>query len=439
MTAYWCDHAWLGGETAAGRVLLTVDGDRLTAVAAGVERPDGAVHLRGLTLPGLVDAHSHAFHRALRGRTHGGAGDFWSWRASMYQVAARLDPETLYDLAAGAFAELLGAGITTVGEFHYLHHGSDGRRYDDPNAMGLALIAAAQAVGIRLTLLDTCYLAGAPGVALAGTQLRFGDDSAEGWMERVDRLRDQPGACIGAAIHSMRAVDPGVAEQVSAYAAQRSMPLHVHLSEQPAENAACLAAFGATPARLLADAGALGPTTTAVHATHLTAEDITLLGGSGTSICLCPTTERDLADGVGPAAELGAAGSPLCLGTDSHAVVDLFEEARAVELDERLVTLRRGIHRPAALLEAATTAGARSLGWSQTGLLSVGRLADLCTVRLDTPRTAGVPAGPAALFAATAADVGDVVVGGRQLVSEGQPMRVRPGERLAHAIEAAWR
>src|SRR5206468_7018317 len=184
--------------------------------------------------------------------------------------------------------------------------------------------------------------------------------------------------------------------------------LHLHLSEQRRENQACLAATGLTPAGLCAEQGVLGPGTTAVHATHLDDGDVALLGGGRTAVCMCPTTERDLADGIGPAGRLAAAGSPLALGSDSHAVVDLFEEARAVELDERLATERRGNHRPSDLLAAATEGGARALGWPEAGAIAPGRLADLVSVRLDTPRLAGAPAGDllaAVVFAATAADV----------------------------------
>jgi formiminoglutamate deiminase len=228
---------------------------------------------------------------------------------------------------------------------------------------------------------------------------------------------------VGAAIHSVRAVPPPAMAAVAAWAGARGAPLHLHLSEQPRENQACLAVTGRTPAGLCADTGVLGRGTTAVHATHLTGDDVGLLGGSGTGVCLCPTTERDLADGIGPAARLAAAGAPLCLGSDSHAVVDLFEEARAVELDERLATLRRGQHRPADLLAAATGQGMRAIGWEEAGALEPGRLADLVAVRLDSPRLAGAPAGDllaAVVFAATAADVSHVVAGGRLLVADGR-------------------
>jgi formiminoglutamate deiminase len=422
--------AWLGGprETVDERVLITTEGDRIVAVEPGSDPPPDARRLPGLVLPALANAHSHAFHRALRGRRQAAAGDFWSWREGMYALAARLDPDSYLALARATYAEMALAGIAAVGEFHYLHH-PPGGRYADPNAMGRALLLAAEAAGLRITLLDTCYLqADVGGAPLRGVQRRFGDGDADAWAERAGQLRLDParGALLGAAIHSVRAVPPAAMAAVAAWAAGRRAPLHLHLSEQPAENQACLAAHGRTPAVLAADHGVLGPRTTAVHATHLTGEDLRLLGASGTTACICPTTERDLADGVGPARRLALAGCPLALGSDSHAVIDLFEEARAVELDERLATGRRGHHRPAELLRAATAGGMRSLGWD-AGTIEPGRLADLMALRLDSPRLAGAARGDllaAAVFAATAGDVTDLVVGGRQVVAEGRHLLV---------------
>ncbi|MDQ6873780.1 MAG: amidohydrolase family protein, partial [Actinomycetota bacterium] len=236
------------------------------------------------------------------------------------------------------------------------------------------------------------------------------------------RLRQTGTARIGAAVHSVRAVPAGDIGAVAAWAAERAAPLHVHLSEQPAENEACAAFYGCTPAALLDEHGALGAGSTAVHATHLTSGDVALLGGTGTTICMCPTTEQDLADGIGPAGALAGAGAPLALGSDSHAVIDLLGEARALELHQRLASGVRG-HWPAAeLLRAATAGGHACLGWPDAGRIEAGALADFVTVGLDSVRTAGGDAGTAletAVFAATAADVRDVVVGGRRIVEQG--------------------
>ncbi|MEE1929356.1 formimidoylglutamate deiminase [Streptomyces sp. TRM 70351] len=438
---YWAEHAWLDDGRPHPGVAVDTAGGRITAVRRDVPAPPpGAEVLRGLTLPGLANAHSHAFHRALRGTTQAGTGDFWTWRETMYGVAERLTPDGYHALARAAYAEMALAGITCVGEFHYLHHGPGGTRYADPNAMGQALVAAAADAGVRLTLLDTCYLSAGFGAPPGRAQLRFSDGDADAWAERADALRPDATTRVGAAVHSVRAVPARALPTVRRWAADRDAPLHVHLSEQPAENDACHAAYGRTPARLLADHGVLGPRTTAVHATHLTEADVALLGGTGTGVCMCPTTERDLADGIGPAAALQRAGSPLSLGSDSHAVVDLLEEARALELDERLRTRTRGHWTAAALLTAATAAGHAALGWPEAGRIAPGALADLTTVALDSVRTAGPPPGlaaEAAVFAATAADVRHTVVGGRTVVRDGAHTLVPdPAAELARAIAA---
>ncbi|MEV6980374.1 formimidoylglutamate deiminase [Sphaerisporangium sp. NPDC051017] len=462
VTVYYCDHAWLNdgtrgisgpGDTreigrAVGRddgvvrgVVVEAGHGRITAVRRGVPAPPpGAVRLRGLTVPGLANAHSHAFHRALRARTQRERGTFWTWRRQMYEVAARLTPDTYHALATAAYAEMALAGVTCVGEFHYVHHDTGGRPYQARNAMGEALVAAARDAGIRITLLDTCYLRGGFDTPLEGPQTRFGDGDAAAWADRAGALKGGEHARIGAAIHSVRAVPAEQLAVVSGWARERGAPLHVHLSEQVAENEACLAAYGRTPAGLLDDHGALGPRTTAVHATHLTPGDIALLGTSRTGVCMCPTTERDLADGIGPARALAGAGSPLSLGSDSHAVVDLLEEARAVELDERLATRERGHWTAAELLRGATSGGHAALGWPEAGRIEPGAPADLVTVALDSVRTAGAPEGAlleTAVFAATAADVREVVAGGRHIVTEGRHLLVQDvPAALAAAVSA---
>ena len=437
---FHCEQAWLGGQTATRDVLIEVADGRITAVTTGVAAPSHARRLTGLTFPGLANTHSHVFHRAIRGHTQSGVADFWQWRALMYGVAERLDPDLLYALARATYAEMALSGITSVGEFHYVHHGAGGARYADPNAMGETVIRAANDAGIRITLLDTCYLqADVHGAPLAGVQQRFDDGSWQGWAERVDALGDSEMARAGVAIHSVRAVPRVALAPVAEYARGRGMPLHVHLSEQPAENAACQQAYGMSPTRLLDAEKVLGPATTAVHATHLDDVDIALLGGSGTAISMCCTTERDLADGVGPAVRLAAAGSPLCVGSDAHMMIDLWEEARAIELDERLVSGRRGHLRVDQLARALTVDGAASIGWD-AGRIAVGTLADLVTVRLDSPRTAGARSGDAlahALFAATGADVSTVVVGGTVVVDDGRHTSVpETGAALEQAIAA---
>ena len=445
---YWCELAWLGGSGVEAGVMLEVDGDRIAAVTTGVPaRPESAVPLKGLTLPALANGHSHAFHRALRGRTHSGRGTFWTWRDLMYRVAARLDPDCYYRLARATFAEMALAGIGAVGEFHYVHHRPGGDPYEDRNAMGLAVAAAARDVGIRLTLLDTLYLHGGLDSAADGgygalrpDQARFNDGSAHRWADRVDDLAaavSGPTVTVGAAVHSVRAVDPSSIKVATDWAQGKGAPLHFHVSEQPAENEQCLAVHGLTPTEVIAEANGLGPDSTLVHATHTTERDWALIGEAGAHCCLCPTTERDLADGVGPAEALARAGAQLCVGSDSHAIVDLFEETRAVELDQRAATHNRGVFSVEDLVSMATACGYRSLGWTGGGVLEEGALADFTTVGLDSARLAGTDhpnALAATVFAAGASDVRHLVVGGLPVVRGGAHSSIDVSAELDSAI-----
>jgi formiminoglutamate deiminase len=424
--------AWRGTESAVANVRISVSNGVITSVEDGVDAQTSDVRISGVVMPGFVNAHSHAFHRALRGRTHGGAGDFWSWRTPMYEIANRLTPETYGELAAMTFAEMALSGITGVGEFHYIHHQQDGTRYVNPNEMGLAMVAASQRAGIRMALLDVAYLhAALDKPEPLAEQKRFSDGTIDNWLDRVDALGEGditgehgPGWTVGMAPHSVRAVHPNELEEIVAN--RHGKVVHVHVSEQPAENAACIAATGKTPTQVLADAGLLGRHFTAVHATHLTATDISLLCSSHSGVCMCPTTERDLADGVGPASTLSAGGAVLSLGTDSNAFIDMFEEARAVETDERLVTGKRGVHSPASLLIAATSGGATALGWGQHGI-QVGAPADFIALSLDSVRLASFDSANAAahiVHSAAPSDVRDVWVGGRQIVQDHQHLTV---------------
>ena len=432
---WWASYALLPSGLARDVTFEVADG-RFSAVTPGTVPGDAEV-LGGVVLPGLANAHSHAFHRALRGRTHDGGGTFWTWREQMYAVAAQLDPDSYLALATAAYAEMALAGITSVGEFHYLHHAPGGASYDDPNAMGEALRQAAADAGIRLTLLDTCYVAGGLGARghcqLVGTPQRFDDGHADLWAQRVAGLKESAGMRIGAAIHSVRAVPRDQLGVVAEAAAGR--PLHVHLSEQPAENAACQGFYGMTPTALLDVEGVLGPLATAVHATHVSDEDIATLGRTRTTVCCCPTTERDLADGIGPARKLYDAGSPLSLGSDQHAVIDVFEEARALEMHERLSSLQRGRFSPGELLSAATRH--ESLGWEDAGRLEVGARADLVVVRLDSHRTAG-SAPEQVMVSAAASDVDTVIVDGRTVVAGGRHLLGDVGMLLCKAIQPLW-
>jgi len=422
VTTFWLEHAAIDGVVRSGVRVEEVDGV-ITSIAEGTPAPED-VTLDGLTLPGIANGHSHAFHRALRGRTHADGGDFWAWREQMYAAAAGLDPERYYALATAFYAELLLAGYTAVGEFHYLHR-------DPTTAMADAVVAAAREAGIRLTLLDTLYRHGGRdenGAVLPPSEAqRPFISSIPVWLARHESLVVRGNARRGTALHSLRAVDPSDVERI--VAATGDEPLHTHVSEQPVENAQVEAAFGRSPVAVLRDAGALGPRFTAVHATHLTDADISDLGGS--FVCICPTTERDLGDGIGPARRLRDAGARLTIGSDQHAVVDPFDELRALEGHERLASGRRGIFSPAELLTAATTDGYASLGWH--GGLTVGAVCDLVTLRIGSPRTAGAALDQLWLTA-SASDVMDVVVDGQRVVTAGAHRLGDVGAALADVI-----
>ncbi|MEC3916197.1 formimidoylglutamate deiminase [Nocardia sp. CDC160] len=430
MSTYWCARAWLPDGVAEG-VRIDIAEGVITGVMSG-EKSCGTI-LSGMVVPGFANAHSHAFHRALRGRTHTDRGSFWTWRERMYAAARRLEPDSYYRLARAVYAEMVSAGYTSVAEFHYLHHPGHGQRYADPNEFSHALVAAAADAGIRLTLLDVCYLAGGFGQPTSGVQERFDDGDAEAWARRVESF-DPAGELVitGAAIHSVRAVP--VQQMPVVVRAAEERPLHVHVSEQPLENTECLAEHGCTPTQLLSAAGALTPRTVAVHATHLTSGDIAELSGGW--VCLCPSTEADLGDGIGPARALADAGTRLALGSDGQSIIDPWFEARALEFHERLASGQRGRFETGELLTAATAHAAS--GWPNLGEIAPGRDADLVCVDTDSVRTAGVD-GAGILFAATAADVTDVMVAGRWIVRD-RTHRIIPevATALDTEIGALW-
>lgn len=399
-----------------------------------------------LTVEAPVNAHSHAFHRLLRGRTHAGAdgapADFWRWREQMYRLAGALTPESMERLATAVYTEMAVAGWTAVGEFHYLHHAPDGAAYPD-HAMERALARAARAAGIRLVLLDTCYLQGGLSpegrpLPLGEVQRRYADGDVAAWASRwaslEDALAEEDGGAglvsLGAAVHSLRAVDSGQLAELADWAADRpQVPLHVHLSEQPAENAAVQAAHGLSPAALLHSHRLLSERLSAVHATHLTETDIGLLGRAGSTVVMCPTTEADLGDGIGPARELADAGASIALGSDQHVVLDPMVEMRALEHGERLRTGRRGRFSPAALRTAAVAAGRRSLGISAAAAEDVIELDD------SSMRTIGSDPGQLPMTA-TAADVVAVTVAGERIAGGGVHERLGDPAELYQSLFA---
>jgi len=408
-TGVWhAEQAWLGHR--ADDVLIEVEDGTIKSVVEGVPPPPDAVQVKGWTIPGLANVHSHAFQHSLRGEVESGAGNFWEWRTRMYRAAEVVEAARYRTQARAVFREMLEAGITAVGEFHYLHALG--------NELGEELIDAAESEGIRITLLDACYLRGGmDGRPLDAAQKTFSDGDAEHWARRMDALDERQGVRIGAAIHSVRAVDPRSMRTVAAWARERNAPLHIHLAEQPAEVEECLAVEGCTPTQLLEREGILGPDLTAVHAIHVNDDDISLLGANKVSICACTTTERDLGDRVGPLSGLAGAGSALCVGSDSNAVIDILEEARGIELDQRRAMGRRVLHQPEDLFRAATVDGMRALGWDG-GELKPGMLADFVTIRQRQFRDWRGFGLDYLMFCCSARDVVNVVVGGKTVVNK---------------------
>ncbi|HEY3992837.1 MAG TPA: formimidoylglutamate deiminase [Ktedonobacteraceae bacterium] len=348
-------------------------------------------------LPGFVNAHSHVFQRALRGHTHrplSRQDTFWTWRRAMYAEAERLDPARLYASALRTYREMLAAGYTTVGEFHYVHHQPDGQPYTKPNAMSEAVLQAGREAGIRVVLLMTAYAQSGFGQPPEKGQLRFCDESVEAYLERVEALRIA-GVPVGVAPHSVRAVPASWFHAIAEYSRVHQLPLHVHADEQHAEIEQTQAACGCTPVELLERLGALHEHTTVIHATHANSTEIALLAHSGSTVCVCPTTEGDLGDGIAPYAELLAAAIPLAIGADSNTRLDPLEELRWAEYSARMRYQRRRVlvadelASPGSLLLAAgTVAGARSLGLS-SGEIAAGQPADLVAINLNHPALAG--------------------------------------------------
>ncbi|MFP5231786.1 MAG: formimidoylglutamate deiminase [Acidobacteriota bacterium] len=431
--------------------------NRSAAALRVVELPGKAL------LPGLVNAHSHAFQRLIRGRTESregratGSCDFWSWRPTMYYAAGRLDPRQVFDVARMAFLEMALSGITAVGEFHYLHKGSDGRAYDDPNLLARQVIAAAQSVGIRIVLLRCAYLRSGFELPPDPGQRRFIESGAE-FLRNMEALLQVRSAQVhfGVAPHSLRAVPLPELREIAEWTQAHRLPLHMHVSEQLAENAACLREYGATPVTLLEREGLLHSAFTAVHAVHVSPREIAALARAAVTVCSCPTTERNLGDGFVPADAMLAAGVSIALGSDSQAQIDPLEDARQLEYHLRLLRQRRAIldlgrDEPAGqmtapslaarLFRCATVDGARSLGLSG-GELWTGRPADFFTVDLEDCSIAGATAAdllPLLVFALNRSAVRDVVVQGRSVLRDGRhPAQAEIVERYGQLHAAVW-
>ncbi|HVT96007.1 MAG TPA: formimidoylglutamate deiminase [Acidobacteriaceae bacterium] len=447
-----------GGTFLRDRGLLVGDDGRIIGEAMSDTTSDTVVNLPGKALlPGFVNVHSHSFQRLIRGRAESRAvagKDFWSWRGMMYHAAAHLEPQQLYDVACMAFLEMTLAGTTTAGEFHYLHTAPNGRAYDDPNLLGKTVIAAAQSVGIRIVLLRCAYLRSGFQLPRDPGQTRFFETRQEFLANMDALLREVPASAsdnvrLGVAPHSIRAVPLDDLREIASWARAKDLPIHMHMAEQVAENEACLREYGTTPVALAGKAGLLGPDWTAVHATHITDDEIAIVAEAGATIGACPTTERNLGDGILAADKVMQAGVPVALGSDSQAQIDPLEDARELDYHLRLTHQQRAVldqiggHSLAArLFSCATANGARALG-IPAGTLAPGGFADFFTIDMRDISVAGHTRDhllPLVVFGMNRAAIRDVVVNGKLVIRDGRhPLQDEIVNRYEEVHAKVWR
>ena len=411
-------------------------------------------------LPGLVNVHSHSFQRAIRGRTERRTGigrdTFWTWREAMYHAAKSLSPEDIHDVARMAFLEMLASGITAVGEFHYLHHQPDGVPYEDRNLLAKQVISAARSTGLRIALLRTAYVRAGWGKEPNPGQARFITPDADDFIDETSALSaslahdsDSGAAWVGIAPHSVRAVPLPWLRKTVSWARAEDLKIHMHVSEQPAEIEACEAEYGVSPIELLHRNGILASDFTGIHAIHISATEIGRLAEGKARIGACPTTERNLGDGIGPAHEWSAAGVATCFGSDSNAQIDLLEDAREFEYHLRLKSLERAVLAPdltaeglaARLFEFATQEGAESVG-APSGSLVEGRPADFFTVDLSNLSIAGADRSSLLshiVFAGEKSAIREVYVSGKAIIEDGRhPLQDEIVERFARVQRKLW-
>lgn len=365
-------------------------------------------------IPAMVNVHSHAFQRDLRGAAErvsaAATDDFWSWRNAMFDRVAGLDPESMYEVALAVYSEMVSAGYGTVGEFHYVHHQPDGRPYAEPNAMAIALAEAARAAKIELVLLPTAYHRNGwqdgSDVKPGAGQRRFCDRDVDTFLTRVEELRNwaasRDGVSVGVAAHSVRAVPAGWLGAIAAYAETHRLVLHVHAQEQPLELEQCQAEHACSPLELLDAHGFLGPRTTVVHAIHIGDADVERLVRAGAIVAACPTTEANLGDGFLPALRYRDAGVRLAIGSDSNVRVDPFEEIRELETIAR----RTGLSRDALLARYGDLWGELERnGAASLGITNTRRL----TIDMQHPSIRGVTEADLPYALATCAEPGMIV------------------------------
>lgn len=381
-----------------GRIASITPRNQGLEKSSSIPEPTDVESLNGMALlPGFVNVHSHVFQRALRGHTHrplSHKDTFWTWRNAMYAQAQQLTPDSLYTMALSTYREMLRAGYTSVGEFHYVHHQLGGQPYDNPNTMSEAILQAGREAGIRVVLLMTAYAQAGFHQPPEEGQRRFCDASVEAYLARVEALRAN-GVAVGVAPHSVRAVPEDWFRAIANYSRLHSLPLHVHADEQVAEIEQCQAAYQCAPIELLERFGALSPHTTIIHATHANDKELALLAQRGSGVCVCPTTEGDLGDGIAPYAALLATHIPLSIGSDSNTRLAPIEELRWAEYTARMRYQRRRVlvaHEMSSpgplLLDFGTRSGARALGLA-TGVIAPGMFADFIAVDIHHPAMAG--------------------------------------------------
>ncbi|HET8782923.1 MAG TPA: formimidoylglutamate deiminase [Pyrinomonadaceae bacterium] len=430
--AWLPDYIYTDGRFRSGLALVA---DQAGTIVEITENVAGATRLEGRAmLPGLVNAHSHAFQRIIRGRTEyrsqSATDSFWTWREQMYAAATTLGPEEIYNVSRMAFLEMAMTGITAVGEFHYLHHSPDGSPYSNPNLLAHEVIRAANNVGIRIALLRVAYARSGFNTEPNPRQVRFIEASPDTYLTHLDQLLASVDtkdgmAWVGLAPHSVRAVPLDYLKTVIGFANEKKLPVHMHVAEQPAEVEACIEEYGRSPVALLDTEALLSERFTAVHAIHVTPKAVAALARSGAGVCACPTTERNLGDGVVPTDLYFQSNVPISLGTDSQIQIDLLEDARELEYHLRLQKMERNVLAPnagpsalaARLFECATVNGAKAIGFNG-GKLEVGAPADFFTVDLNDLSIAGaLPDNLLAniVFSLSRTAIRDVVVNAKQI------------------------
>ena len=441
MKAWLPDFVYVNGRFESDRAVVCDDG-KVVQIVDGNQAPDGVRLKNRAMLPGLVNAHSHAFQRVIRGRTErrsqNTTDSFWTWREQMYDAANRLEPEDIYAISRMAFLEMALAGITAVGEFHYIHHARDGSTYSDPNLLAREVIRAARDAGIRIALLRVAYARAGFQTEADPRQTRFIEHSPDTYLKHLEQLLAAPElkdgmSWAGIAPHSVRAVPLDYLKRIGEFANERELPVHMHVAEQPAEISACIEEYGRSPVALLETEGLLSKGFTAVHAIHVTPKAIGAIARAGALVCACPTTERNLGDGVVPVDAYFNASVLVALGTDSQIQIDLLEDARELEYHLRLQQTARNVLAPQdetsssalaqRLFNCATINGAKSIGFNGGGKLEPGAPADFFTVDLDDPSIGGASQDDllaTIVFSLSRTAVRDVVVAGKQIVENGR-------------------